>query len=115
MNVNPVLALIMLLIGARRIAYYKNGFFIALPKWLMISLFIIPFKSKIINIAAVVWQIPADILIVLYALHLFGIDVFQNFNDVWSTLVIVFLFGVGGLLLIYSVVFEIIAKVKNRH
>lgn len=114
MKVYPELAVIMLLIGARRIAYYQNGFFIALPKWLMISLFIVPFKSKIINISALVWQVPADILIVLYVLHLFGIDLIRNFNDVWSTLVIVFLFGVGGLLLIYCMAFEIIAKNKNR-
>ena len=114
MKVYPELALIMLLIGARRIAYYKNGFFVALPKWLMVSLFIVPFKSKIINISALVWQIPADILIILYALHLFGVDVLSNFTDIWSTLVIVFLFGVGGLILIYCVIFEIIAKVKNR-
>lgn len=114
MKVYPALALIMLLIGARRIAYYHNGFFVTLNKLPMIFLFIVPFKVKTINISALVWQIPADILIILYALHLFDIDVFPNFTDTWSALVIVFLFGVGGLIVIYCIIFEIISWVKNR-
>ena len=113
MRVYSWLALVALLIGARRVAYYHNGFFVALNKWLMTLLFIVPFKSKVINISALVWQIPANILIIMYGLHLFSIDVFSNFTDVWGTLVILNLFVIGGLVIIYCIAFEVIAWVKN--
>ena len=114
MEVYPWLALPALLLGARRIAYHHNGIFIELNKWVMVLLFIVPFKSKVINIAALVWQIPANILVILYGFHLLGMDAFSNFTEVWGTLVVLQIYGVLGLLLAYAIVFEVIAWIKNR-
>ena len=113
-NLYPEMFLILFLIGSRRIAYYQNGFFVTLPKWIVRVLFIVPFKSNTINICALVWQIPANILVLLYLFHLLGIDLFEDFINKWSVVAIIFTVGIGSIIVIYCIVFELLVKNRKR-